>query len=254
MKYNPIEFYQKEGWKITSPYGPRSLDSYHYGIDFGGLPRGTDVKTPYGGVVVGVGEYGERGKTVSIRIAEGILQITQHHDSVKVKVGQEVRTGDIIATNGITGKVTGPHIHYELRKDIPSVSGRPIGRYVWGDPAKFFMEATEDEDRKSHVVQKGDTLYNIGKKYGVTVDEIREWNNRTPEDDRKLSIGTVLWVSPPLPQNDFEKKYEEAKAEIEVLKGQLESAGKKITELKFENEHMRTIGAEILAKAAFFGK
>ena len=221
-KYNVVEYYQKEGWRVTSPFGNRTspitgVTQLHTGIDFGGKTRGADIKTPYGGKVVGVGEYPVRGKTVTIRIAEGILQITQHHDAIKVKVGDIVRTGDVIATNGISGSVTGPHIHYELRQDIPSLSGRPIGRYLWGDPAKYF--AAGDFDRRSYVVQAGDTLALISKQYEVTVEQLREWNGRTEDQDRSLAIGTRLWVEPPL--EDPEPTVAELLAEIEKLKTQL---------------------------------
>ena len=198
-EYNAIEYYTKEGWRVTSPFGNRTspitgATQLHTGVDFGGKTKGAEVKTPFGGKVVGVGEYPVRGKTVTIRIAEDILQITQHHDAFKVKVGDVVRTGDVIATNGISGSVTGPHIHYELRQDVPSLSGRPIGRYLWGDPAKYF--ATGDFSRLSYVVESGDTLYTISKQFEVTVEQLREWNGRTSDQDKSLSVGTKLWIEP----------------------------------------------------------
>jgi murein DD-endopeptidase MepM/ murein hydrolase activator NlpD len=148
---NIREFYTSQGWKVTSPYGERvhpitGEKSFHYGIDFGGKPRGAPVTTPYGGEVVGAQFIASRGNTVVIRIAKGILQLIQHLDSMSVKVGQRVQAWDIIGTNGSTGDTTGPHIHYELRQDIPTLSGNPIGRYVWGNPDNYKVPIQPKED------------------------------------------------------------------------------------------------------------
>ena len=245
-KYNAVQYYQSEGWRVTSPYGNRTSPitgktQLHTGIDFGGKTRGTEVKTPYGGKVVGAGEYPVRGKTVTIRIAEGILQITQHHDLIKVKVGDIVKTGDIIATCGSTGDVTGPHVHYELRQDIPSLSGRPIGRYLWGDPKNYF--AAGDFERLSHVVAKDETLYIISKNYEVTVEQLREWNNRTQAQDKSLAIGTRLWVEPPL--EEPEPSVAELLAEIDKLKADLLEEQKKTAAAIAEQNRIRAAGRAI---------
>lgn len=196
------EFYISQGWRVTSPYGERTHPitgekHFHYGIDFGGKSRGAPVPTPYGGEVVGslFLTYG-RGNTVVIRIAEGILQIIQHLDTLGVKKGQHVHAWDIIGTNGSTGASTGPHIHYELRKDIPTKSGSPVGRYVWGNPDNYKVPILPKDERVKYTVASGDTLASIASRFNVTVELLIEWNNITNPD--RIYVGQELWISPPV--------------------------------------------------------
>lgn len=194
---SPINYYKKAGAKVTSPYGMRAhpkdnVKRMHNGTDIGGKPRGYVWRTPYPGIVTHLGEHGARGKVAVVRITgTGILQIMQHFDEFRCRVGDEIEQGWPIGTNGITGNVTGPHLHYELRWD----DGTPLGGPVWGDPAKFDWE----EDMKTYTVKRGDTLASIAKKFGVTVEDLRKWNGRTPDQDRSLAIGTLLYVADPKP-------------------------------------------------------
>ncbi len=161
MSYNVIQFYEHDGWRVTSGYGSRvhpvtKAQSFHHGIDFGGKPAGAGVKTPYGGKVVSAEFYPGRGNTVTILIAPGILQLNQHLDAFRCKKGDTVKAGDIIGLNGSSGDVTGPHIHYELRNN--TASGRPIGGTVWGNPANYF----------------GDVILRRGSR-GPDVVELQTW-------------------------------------------------------------------------------
>lgn len=139
---NPVSFYTAEGWRITSPFGPRKhpltgQQSQHNGIDFGDKPHGYPVRTPYPGTVVAAQFYASRGNTVVLRIAPNVHQLAQHLSSMAVAPGDTVDAGEVIGQNGSTGDSTGAHLHYELRK-----VGSPWGG-VWGDPAKFEMEVAE---------------------------------------------------------------------------------------------------------------
>lgn len=135
------------GSKITSPFGPRihpitGKQSHHNGIDFGGVPRGHVWTSPFPGVVTYLGNGSARGKYAVVRIQDTkILQIMQHLDGHKRKVGENVVQGSPIGTNGMTGDVTGPHLHYELRVD----DGTPLGAPVWGDPAQYKRNLEEEE-------------------------------------------------------------------------------------------------------------
>lgn len=140
--YNPLEYYQKLGWLVTSHYGMRpdpfgsGVQVMHYGTDFAGKPRGYPVQTPYAGTVTARGAYGGRGQTVVMRLTPGVLQLCQHLDEYRCAVGDRLKAGDPVGTNGRTGNVTGVHMHYELRVDNGSILGSP----VWGDPRLFYLE------------------------------------------------------------------------------------------------------------------
>ena len=103
----------------------------HAGIDVAVL--GTDsVRAVLPGVVVATGylpSYSGYGRLLRIRHPDGIATLSAHLASVKVRTGERVRRGDVIARAGCTGSCTGPHLHFEVR-----VRGRLVDplRYLRG--------------------------------------------------------------------------------------------------------------------------
>lgn len=116
---------------LTSNFGYRSdpFDAsqaeYHPGIDFGGA-IGDQVKCTANGKVIWAGWYGGYGNCIRIEHGNHLETLYGHLSKIKVKVGQKVSVGDVIGAVGTTGHSTGPHLHYEVRKD-----GKPI------NPMKF---------------------------------------------------------------------------------------------------------------------
>ena len=214
---DPVTYYTGLGARVTSPFGPRKHPitgkrTQHNGIDldFPGPSRGKLWTSPFPGIVTHLGEHGARGKVAVVRIeGTSILQLTQHLDEFRCRVGDEIERGYPIGTNGITGNVTGPHLHYELRWD----NGTPLGGPVWGDPAKFDWE----EDMKTYTVKRGDTLASIAKKFGITIENLREWNSRTPDQDRSLAIGTLLYVADPRPAPAPNSEIDKLAARVKAL-------------------------------------
>lgn len=100
---------------ITSRYG-RRWGELHTGLDIG-VPRGTAVKAADSGVVSFSGWNGGYGYCVIINHKNGYQTLYGHNSKLKVKVGQEVAKGQTIALSGSTGRSTGPHVHFEVRKN-----------------------------------------------------------------------------------------------------------------------------------------
>ena len=103
-------------------------------MDFGGA-IGTPIYATGNGKVIYAGLQKGYGK--SILIDHGFNYKTQyaHLDSYNVKTGQKVKRGDIIGYMGNTGMSTGPHVHYEVRKN-----GAPV------DPINYyFNDLSADE-------------------------------------------------------------------------------------------------------------
>lgn len=100
---------------LTSRFGTRWGRS-HTGIDVAS-PVGTDIKAADKGEVIFAGWKSGYGKLVIVKHEDGIETYYAHCDELKVKVGESVSKGQLLATVGKTGQVTGPNLHFEVRKN-----------------------------------------------------------------------------------------------------------------------------------------
>lgn len=100
---------------ISSGYGMR-WGRRHTGIDIA-APYGSAVKASDGGTVIWVGYEGGYGKLIKIDHGANFVSYYGHLSSYKVKVGQKVYKGQVIGAVGNTGNSTGPHLHFEIRKN-----------------------------------------------------------------------------------------------------------------------------------------
>jgi murein DD-endopeptidase MepM/ murein hydrolase activator NlpD len=104
---------------VTSPFGSRrsynggALQAIHAGTDFAALP-GAAVYAPAAGVVALAEPLTVRGNAVIIDHGWGIFTGYWHLESLNVRAGALVQTGDVIGTVGSSGRSTGPHLHWEL--------------------------------------------------------------------------------------------------------------------------------------------
>ena len=89
---------------------------HHNGVDIA-VPAGTRVKAIAAGRVVESGQHGGYGNLVTIEHGDGSISLYGHNSQLKVKVGDQVEAGQIIALSGSTGRSTGPHLHFELWKN-----------------------------------------------------------------------------------------------------------------------------------------
>ena len=108
---------------FTSRYGTRrvyigqgtdlKIDWWHTGLDFGG-GVGLAITAPAAGKVVFAGPLTVRGNATIIDHGWGVYSGFWHQSEIKVQVGQIVQQNEIIGLVGGTGRVTGPHLHWEL--------------------------------------------------------------------------------------------------------------------------------------------
>lgn len=106
------------GGKITSRFGERSSvrSSSHTGLDIA-ASSGTPIKAAASGTVTFAGYKGSYGYLVKIKCDNGYEMWYGHCSKLYVKNGQRVSAGEKIAAVGSTGNSTGPHLHFEIRKD-----------------------------------------------------------------------------------------------------------------------------------------
>ena len=113
------------GW-VSSNYGYRTSPitgarEFHQGIDIA-ANEGNNVFATADGVVAFAGERGGYGLFVKIDHGFGYETAYGHNSKINVKVGDEVKAGDVIALVGSTGRSTGAHVHYEVLIDGTSVN------------------------------------------------------------------------------------------------------------------------------------
>ncbi len=100
---------------INSGFGPRGA-SFHDGVDIGAA-EGTPIHAIEKGEVVYSDQLRGYGNIVIVRHAGGIASVYAHNQINLVREGQTVERGEVIAKVGSTGRVTGPHLHLEIRKN-----------------------------------------------------------------------------------------------------------------------------------------
>jgi murein DD-endopeptidase MepM/ murein hydrolase activator NlpD len=88
----------------------------HHGTDFGAR-RGTPLLAVHNGRVSFAGRMGGYGKVVKIKHKGGYESLYAHQSRIKVRSGQKVKKGQIIGYVGSTGRSTGPHLHFGLKKN-----------------------------------------------------------------------------------------------------------------------------------------
>lgn len=99
------------GWRRN--YNNTGYLSYHTGLDFSGR-TGVPILAPARGRVAFAGLLQVRGNTTFIDHGWGVFTGYLHQSEILVEVGQEVETGETIGLVGGTGRVTGPHLHWEV--------------------------------------------------------------------------------------------------------------------------------------------
>lgn len=107
--------------RITSQYGYRihpilKVKKLHTGIDIG-VPTGGNIVAAAEGTVIYSGSLGGYGNTIMLDHGGGIVTLYAHNSRLMVKEGAVVKRGDIVSKAGSTGMSTGPHLHFEVRKN-----------------------------------------------------------------------------------------------------------------------------------------
>lgn len=143
-----------DGARISSGYGKRKhpvlgYTKMHRGIDFA-APVGTPVMVAGDGIVEKIGRHGSFGNYARIRHANGYGTAYAHLKSFgkNLKAGSRVKQGQIIGYVGMTGRTTGPHLHYEVLKNGSQINPKKmintsIGGKLTGNDLKAFRKTKE---------------------------------------------------------------------------------------------------------------
>ena len=142
------------GFAVNSPFGPRKWNDedrggrIHEGVDIA-APRGTLIHATLDGEIVKTGLSSSYGNFVEVEHVGGIHSFYAHMSrTAGLKVGDPVKAGEVIGYVGATGDATGPHLHFEIRKDgahfdparfmghaFTTVASLPLGVERFSEPA-----------------------------------------------------------------------------------------------------------------------
>lgn len=200
---------------VTSNFGAR-WGSQHKGLDIK-VYIGDTIRAAFSGKVRIVRyEARGYGNYVVIRHDNGLETIYGHLSKHLCRENQEVRAGDVIGLGGNTGKSTGSHLHFETRLCGVALNPAlmfdfraqdVIGDYYTFNKSKYMAESNEatrlrgkvgnsnysseqvrgtsasnnnvryETGKQFHKVEKGETLYSIARKRGISVDRLCELNH-----------------------------------------------------------------------------
>ena len=130
---------------ITGPFGKRSdpfsdEGAFHKGVDIS-VPSGTAVHVTADGMVMQAEMVtGGYGRLVVVDHGGGIQTYYAHLSRIYVHAGQEVRRGDLLGAAGSTGRVTAPHLHYEVRVD-----GTPMNPRRYLSTAAIYQQTSRQD-------------------------------------------------------------------------------------------------------------
>jgi murein DD-endopeptidase MepM/ murein hydrolase activator NlpD len=191
--------------KVISKYGPRN-GRMHTGTDIK-LQSGDSVLCAFDGRVRLAKRFSGYGNMVLIRHNNGLETVYSHLKTIDVKVNDFIKAGDLIGLGGRTGRATTDHLHFETR-----IFGEPFDSNKYIDFENFTLRTneiyylnkrvydnldniqikTEPVAGSKHTISKGDTLWNISKRYNTTVKAICDLNNISQK--HILKIGSTLLV------------------------------------------------------------
>ncbi len=152
-----------DGARMSSGYGMRrhpilGYNKMHKGVDFA-APTGTPIYAAGDGVVEKVGWVSGYGKYIRIRHNSSLKTAYAHMSKNKVKTGQRVKQGEVIAYVGSTGRSTGPHLHYEVHLNGRQVNPRsvnlPTGEELQGADMKKFKSHMRSIDQRYASLTQG---------------------------------------------------------------------------------------------------
>jgi murein DD-endopeptidase MepM/ murein hydrolase activator NlpD len=153
----PIHMPVPANSRISSPFGNRvdpftGRVAFHPGIDFP-WPTGTTVRSAGAGKVIFVGQINGYGNAIDIDCGGGIVDRYGHLSAFIVKKGDMVDTGTPIGRVGSTGRSTGPHLHFEVRRNNVAVNpepfldlGRRLAHFIAPLPKSDSAPAADDDN------------------------------------------------------------------------------------------------------------
>jgi murein DD-endopeptidase MepM/ murein hydrolase activator NlpD len=201
------EFVMPHEGKVTSKYGKRRR-RFHYGTDLR-LHIGDTVRAAFDGKVR-ITKFEKRGygNFIVLRHSNGLETVYGHLSQFLIEEGTDVNAGQAIGLGGNTGRSTGPHLHFEFRFLGKAINPEEIidfeqfctkdEVYVYekgkSELATNSKYAAQGEGKiKYYRIKKGDTLGQIAKKTGISVNKLCRLNKI--KTSTTLKVGRTIRLS-----------------------------------------------------------
>lgn len=173
------------GTHVTQNFKPGK----HDGIDYRAA-TGTTVRASISGVVKTGTGHARAGTWVEIHADDGTVVGYSHLSSRTVKAGQRVKVGDAIGKSGATGNVTGPHLHFYVKRG---------GKFI--DPSRWLAETTPqaaDDSLPLKLGSRGPKVGSLQRGLGIQFPGLADFVKVRPgeplEDDDVFGEQTDAWV------------------------------------------------------------
>lgn len=185
--------------QVNSKFGWRD-GRMHKGIDIN-LHKGDAVVAAFDGMVRIAQAKGAYGNVVIIRHYNGLETVYAHLSKIKVKPGQVVLSGQLIGLGGNTGRSSGPHLHFEVRFKGQALNPASLISFTenktYNDSIVIkksrYGICAYPSNAKLHTIERGDSWYEIAKRYGLSMKELCALNGT---DKRYyLKVGQKLRVN-----------------------------------------------------------
>lgn len=137
----PLFIWPVEGG-VSSNFGRRRM-GWHRGIDIV-APPGAPIVATAAGMVVASGVEGRYGRVVKLAHENGFVTVYAHNTENLVELGQWINAGQVIATVGRTGRATGEHLHFEIRRE--GLAYNPL--YLLPMPPRMTEVEEQDQDEE----------------------------------------------------------------------------------------------------------
>jgi len=122
----------------TDPFSGEG--AFHKGVDIS-APIGTPIRATADGIVIFAQMESTFGRLVKINHGNGVETYYAHLSRFYVQAGQDIRRGELIGAVGTSGRVTAPHLHYEVR-----LGGAPVNPYRYLAKASLFQQPAAQTD------------------------------------------------------------------------------------------------------------
>jgi murein DD-endopeptidase MepM/ murein hydrolase activator NlpD len=190
---NPSATRVRDTGTVTSEYGMRN-GSQHEGIDIA-APQGTPVNATFEGKVTSAGmTSGGYGNLIEIDHGNGTVTRYGHLASIDVKVGDSVKAGQKIGGVGSTGRSSGNHLHYEIRRNGKAVDPRQNVLSQINPVGTTSLTETDPKtgDRISDASSQNNDLTGSGASQTVAmIDSTNTVINSRNNQQQSVSMGSV---------------------------------------------------------------